>query len=124
MTHKITVAGASGRMGQMLIDAIRVADDCTLFGALDMGSSPAIGQDAGAASGKPVGVAITADLHAGLNGSEALIDFTRPEGTLQHLRVCRELGVAAVIGTTGFTEAQRRRSRPWPKTWPSSWRPT
>lgn len=107
MTHKITVAGASGRMGQMLIDAIRVADDCTLFGALDMGASPAIGQDAGAASGKPVGVAITADLHAGLNGSEALIDFTRPEGTLQHLRVCRELGVAAVIGTTGFTEVQK-----------------
>ena len=107
MTHKITVAVASGRMGQMLVDAIRAADDCTLSGALDMASSPAIGQDAGAASGTPVGVAITADLHAGLKGSTALIDFTRPEGTLQHLKVCRELGVAAVIGTTGFTEAQK-----------------
>jgi len=107
MTHKITVAGASGRMGQMLVDAIRAADDCTLFGALDIASSPAIGQDAGAASGMPVGVAITADLYAGLKGSTALIDFTRPEGTLQHLKVCRELGVAAVIGTTGFTEAQK-----------------
>jgi len=36
-----------------------------------------------------------------------LIDFTRPEGTLAHLQICRALGVNAVIGTTGFTEAQK-----------------
>ena len=36
-----------------------------------------------------------------------LIDFTRPEGTLAHLKVCRELGVKAVIGTTGFSDAQK-----------------
>ena len=107
MTHRIAIAGASGRMGQMLIDAVRAADDCTLSGALDMAGSPAIGQDAGAFSGKPAGVAITADLRAGLQSCSALIDFTRPEGTLAHLQVCRELGVAAVIGTTGFTEAQK-----------------
>jgi 4-hydroxy-tetrahydrodipicolinate reductase len=57
--------------------------------------------------GKPTGIAITSDLREGLLGSHALIDFTRPEGTLQHLKVCRELGVAAVVGTTGFTEAQK-----------------
>lgn len=50
---------------------------------------------------------ITADLRAGLQAGSALIDFTRPEGTLAHLQVCRALGVAAVIGTTGFTEAQK-----------------
>lgn len=107
MTHRIAVAGASGRMGQMLIDAIRGADDCALTGALDMAGSPSIGQDAGAQSGKPVGVAITSDLRAGLQSSSVLIDFTRPEGTLAHLQVCRELGVAVVIGTTGFTEEQK-----------------
>ncbi len=107
MTHKIAVAGASGRMGQMLIDAIRAADDCSLAGALDMVGSPSVGQDAGALSGKPVGVLITSDLRAGLQPSDVLIDFTRPEGTLAHLKVCRELGVAAVIGTTGFTDAQK-----------------
>ena len=107
MTHKIAVAGASGRMGQMLIDAIRAADDCSLSGALDIASSPAIGQDAGASSGQATGVLITADLRAGLANSQVLIDFTRPEGTLEHLQVCRELGVALVIGTTGFTEAQK-----------------
>jgi 4-hydroxy-tetrahydrodipicolinate reductase len=94
-------------MGQMLIDAIRAADDCTLSGALDVVASPAIGKDAGAASGQPMGTLITADLHAGLAHSQVLIDFTRPEGTLAHLQVCRELGVAMVIGTTGFTEAQK-----------------
>jgi 4-hydroxy-tetrahydrodipicolinate reductase len=107
MTLRIAVAGASGRMGQMLIDAIRAADDCCLTGALDVASSPAIGQDAGAATGQPTGVLISADLQAGLAGSQVLIDFTRPEGTLKHLQVCRALGVAMVIGTTGFTEAQK-----------------
>ena len=105
--HRIAVAGASGRMGQMLVDAVRAADDCVLSGALDIASSAAIGQDAGAFSGQPTGVAITADLRQGLKGSGVLIDFTRPEGTLAHLQVCRDLGVAAVIGTTGFTDDQK-----------------
>ena len=107
MTHRIAVAGASGRMGQMLVDAIRGADDCRLSGALDIASSPAIGKDAGSSSGQPTGVLIIADMRAGLADSQVLIDFTRPEGTLEHLKVCRELGVALVIGTTGFTEAQK-----------------
>ena len=105
--HKIAIAGASGRMGQMLVDAVRAADDCTLSGALDIAASPAIGSDAGAATGQPTGVLITADLRQGLTDSQVLIDFTRPEGTLEHLKMCRELGVAAVIGTTGFTDAQK-----------------
>jgi 4-hydroxy-tetrahydrodipicolinate reductase len=94
-------------MGQMLVDAIRAADDCSLTGALDVASSPSIGLDAGAATGQPTGVLITADLRAGLANSQVLIDFTRPEGTLEHVKVCRALGVAMVIGTTGFTEAQK-----------------
>jgi 4-hydroxy-tetrahydrodipicolinate reductase len=107
MTHKIAIAGASGRMGHMLVDAVRAADDCVLSGALDIAASPAIGQDAGAFAGQATGVLITSDLRAGLQNSQVLIDFTRPEGTLAHLQVCRALGVAAVIGTTGFTDAQK-----------------
>ena len=107
MMHRIAVAGATGRMGQMLIEAVRAADDCTLAGALEWSASAALGQDAGAFAGYASGVAITADLRQGLQGSSVLIDFTRPEGTLAHLEVCRELGVAAVIGTTGFSEAQK-----------------
>lgn len=105
--HRIAIAGASGRMGHMLIEAVNAADDCQLTGALDIASSPALGTDAAAFSGQPSGVLITADLAAGLAQARTLIDFTRPEGTLAHLRVCRELGVNAVIGTTGFTDAQK-----------------
>jgi 4-hydroxy-tetrahydrodipicolinate reductase len=94
-------------MGQMLIDAIRAADDCRLSGALDIASSPAIGKDAGSFSGQPTGVLISADLRVGLADSQVLIDFTRPEGTLEHIKVCRELGVALVIGTTGFSDTQK-----------------
>ena len=83
------------------------APDCTLSGALDLPGSPAIGSDASAFLGTASGVAITADLPAGLHGADVLIDFTRPEGTLAHLAVCRELGVKAVIGTTGFDAAQK-----------------
>jgi 4-hydroxy-tetrahydrodipicolinate reductase len=107
MTHKIAIAGASGRMGHMLIEAVRATDDCALTGALDMASSPGVGQDAGAFSGLNTGVLITSDLHLGLKNSGVLIDFTRPEGTMAHLQVCRELGVGAVVGTTGFSESQK-----------------
>jgi 4-hydroxy-tetrahydrodipicolinate reductase len=105
--HRIAIAGSSGRMGHMLIEAVLAADDCQLAGALDRDGSPALGQDAGAFLGRSTGVSISADLHAGLKDAQCLIDFTRPEGTLAHLKVCRELGVKAVIGTTGFSEAEK-----------------
>jgi len=103
----IAVAGATGRMGHMLIEAILGTEDCRLSGALDIAASPALGQDAAAWLGKASGVAVTSDLRAGLKDSKFLIDFTRPEGTMAHLKVCRELGVKAVIGTTGFSEEQK-----------------
>ena len=82
---KVAVAGASGRMGRMLIEAVGAADDMALAGTLDVGL----------------------DTRAGLANAQILIDFTRPDGTLAHLGVCRELGVNAVIGTTGFSAAQK-----------------
>ena len=104
---KIAVAGASGRMGRMLVEAVAAADDCMLSAALDVADSPALGSDPLAALGVSSGVRITSELRAGLAGADVLIDFTRPEGTLAHLDVCRELGVAAVIGTTGCRDAQK-----------------
>ena len=109
--RNLAVTGASGRMGRMLIEAILASGDCRLSGALDLAGSPAIGQDAGAFLGRATGVTITADLAAGLAGADVLVDFTRPEGTLAHLQACRTLGVAIVIGTTGFSEAQKAEVR-------------
>ena len=94
-------------MGRMLIEAIRDSGDCRLSGALDRPDSATLGTDAGAALGFDSGVQVVADISAGLQGAQVLIDFTRPEGTLAHLAVCRELGVKAVIGTTGFSDAQK-----------------
>ena len=102
---KIAVAGASGRMGRMLIEAIQSADDAVLSGALARVGSPAIGSDAAAFLGKPAGVAIESDFAKGLANAEFLIDFTRPEGTLTHLEYCAAHGIKMVIGTTGFDEA-------------------
>ncbi len=107
LPHRVAIAGASGRMGQMLIEAVKNADDCVLSGALDVPDSSALGVDAMAFLGQISGVAITADLAAGLAHAQTLIDFTRPEGTLAHLRVCRQRGVNLVIGTTGFSAAQK-----------------
>lgn len=107
MIQRIAIAGASGRMGHMLIEAVRAASDCELTGALDQVASAALGVDATAFLGQLSDVPITADLGLGLKNARTLIDFTRPEGTLAHLRVCRELGVNLVIGTTGFTDAQK-----------------
>jgi len=104
---RVAVAGASGRMGHMLIEAILAADDCRLAGALDIAGSAALGQDAAAWLGQTTGVRVDSDVRSGLQPAQYLIDFTRPEGTLAHLRVCRELGVKAVIGTTGFSDAQK-----------------
>lgn len=104
---RIAVAGASGRMGQMLIQAVLQAPDCTLAAALDRAGSPSVGTDAGQAVGSPCGVMITDNIAQALQGADVLIDFTRPEGTLAHLTVCRKLGVKLVIGTTGFTDAQK-----------------
>ncbi len=102
---KIAVAGASGRMGRMLIEAIAADPDAQLAGALDIAGSPSIGTDAGAFLGKPAGVAIESDLAKGLAHSQYLIDFTRPEGTLKHLDYCAQHGIKMIIGTTGFDDA-------------------
>ncbi len=104
---RVAIAGASGRMGRMLIEAVQQAPDCRLAGALDRSGSPALGQDATAWLGQASGIVVTDDLAQGLAEAQVLIDFTRPEGTLAHLAACRARGIAMVIGTTGFSDAQK-----------------
>ena len=106
--HAIAVAGASGRMGHMLIEAIRLSHDCMLVGALDVAASPAIGDDATRFLHQTSDVPIHSDIRQGLKTAGVLIDFTRPEGTMAHLAICREMGVKLVIGTTGFSDAQKQ----------------
>jgi len=102
---KIAVAGASGRMGRMLIEAIRNASDAELAGALDVAGAPGLGADASGFLGQDSGVLITDRLEQGLENAGYLIDFTRPEGTLKHLAYCAAHGIKMIIGTTGFDDA-------------------
>jgi len=94
-------------MGQMLIEAVMTAEDCRLVAALDAPESATLGLDAAAFLGKASGITITADVPQALQAADVLIDFTRPEGSLAYAKVCIDLGVRMVIGTTGFTEAQK-----------------
>ena len=100
---RIAIAGASGRMGRTLIEALAQADDAILAAALDQPGCAWLGKDAGEFVGAPCGVVIGDDIDAALAQADCLIDFTRPQATLAHLDVCRRRGVHLVIGTTGFT---------------------
>ncbi len=99
---RIGVVGAGGRMGRMLIEAVLKGEGVLLGAAFDVPGSPAIGKNAGELVGLPADVLITDDVAAGLKQIDVLIDFTRPQGTLVHLELCRQAGVGMVIGTTGF----------------------
>jgi 4-hydroxy-tetrahydrodipicolinate reductase len=93
---KVAVAGAGGRMGRTLIDAILADRELTLAAAFDVAGSPAIGQSVG-------NTKITSDPKSA-ETADVLIDFSRPEGTLAHLKHAK----AMVIGTTGFSDSQKK----------------
>ena len=103
---KIAIAGATGRMGKMLIEAVLNTPDAQLVGALEHASCPQLGDDAAAFLGKKTGVLISADVAQVLSGAQFLIDFTRPEGTMAHLAVAEKTGTKMVIGTTGLSTEQ------------------
>ena len=103
---KIAIAGATGRMGKMLIEAVLNSPDAQLVGALEHDSCTLIGEDAGAFLGKKTGVVITADITKALSDAEFLIDFTRPEGTMAHLAVALKTGSKMIVGTTGLSSEQ------------------
>jgi 4-hydroxy-tetrahydrodipicolinate reductase len=79
---RVAVAGAAGRMGQAVCNAVEGADDLTLSGRAD----PALGVE-------------LADL---LKDVDVVVDFTVPGTALANVRACLEAGVHAVVGTTGF----------------------
>jgi 4-hydroxy-tetrahydrodipicolinate reductase len=104
---RVAIAGCSGRMGRALLEGVLQSGDLALHAALDQDSSSQLGRDAGELAGAACGVKITADVAAALRGADVLIDFTRPEGTMHYLGICRELGVNMVIGTTGLSAQQK-----------------
>jgi 4-hydroxy-tetrahydrodipicolinate reductase len=102
---RVAIAGAGGRMGRALLDAAASTDGIELGAALDLPGTAWAGRDAGDLCANAQGVNVQTDVKAALANADVLIDFTRPEGTLAHVRACREAKRAIVIGTTGFAPA-------------------
>ena len=104
---KIGIIGAGGRMGQACIRQVTETDGCAVVAASDIAGSPLIGNDAGDAAGAgTLGVAVTDDAAAVIGASDAVIEFTLPEPTVEHVAMTAEAGVAHIIGTTGMTADQ------------------
>ena len=103
---KVIILGASGKMGQMLIQEIISDDELVLVGAHDIKGSHAVGSDAGYFIGKETKVLIQDNIDHILSDSDVIIDFTRPEGTMEFLKKASDQKVAYVIGTTGFNSSE------------------
>ena len=107
-TADIVVAGAAGRMGNRIIACLAGLTDLRLVAALEAPGHAAIGRDAGDLAGiGKAGVSVGADAAAAITRDRVLIEFSVPEASLAHLRLVAQSGARAVIGTTGFTAAQR-----------------
>ena len=105
---RIAVLGAGGRMGRTLIQAVQQAG-FQLAAAIERPESSLVGSDAGELAGiGNIGVKVVGDLESVLNQCDVVIDFTAPAATAVHLELCRNAGVAMVIGTTGMSDAEKK----------------
>lgn len=102
---KIAIAGANGRMGRTLVQAVEANPNTILVGALDRAGSGVLGLDAGFALGIKTGVKVTDNADIALDDADVLIDFTRPSASLPLIEKCAAKGIKMVIGTTGFDDA-------------------
>ncbi len=106
--NRIAIVGVSGRMGLCLIKAAAWTEKATFTAAISRPESNAVGKDAGELAGIGVlGIPVVADLSAVIDQFDVVIDFTRPEASMDLLEQCRLAGKKLVIGTTGFSAEQK-----------------
>jgi 4-hydroxy-tetrahydrodipicolinate reductase len=102
---RITVAGASGRMGRTLIRALAETDGMQLAFALERPGHPELGKDAGVLAGlPPAGIALTDDPLAALAACDAVLDFTHPAASVPLSELAAQARIVHVIGTTGYSD--------------------
>ncbi|WP_298509847.1 4-hydroxy-tetrahydrodipicolinate reductase [uncultured Ruminobacter sp.] len=106
---RIAVAGVNGRMGRCLVQSVFAAGEkCELVAATEHPESSVIGADAGEIAGVgKLGVSVVASLKDAA-AFDVLIDFTRPQSSLDNLAECVSRGAKVVLGTTGFTDEQKK----------------
>ena len=104
----IAIVGAGGKMGKTLLEACAESDAVCVSVATEQRGSSLIGVDTGELIGAAKsGIAISDSLDTVNNDFDILIDFTRPKPTLAHLAWCITHKKAIIIGTTGFSEAEK-----------------
>lgn len=96
----VAVTGIAGRMGATIARLVRADPELKLIGGTERSGSPALATD-------HEGVAIVDSLSNALRSANVVIDFTSPDVSVQHARVCAEQKVPLVIGSTGFSDAQK-----------------
>jgi 4-hydroxy-tetrahydrodipicolinate reductase len=103
---RLIVAGAGGRMGRTLIQAIAASPGVRLAGAIEAAGAAVIGRDTGELAGLGKNdVPVLSELAPLLAGADGLIDFTIPKATIGFAQLIAGKGLVHVIGTTGFTAA-------------------
>lgn len=106
---RIAIAGAGGRMGRQLIEAVSKSPNAILGAAFERHGSSLLGTDAGELAGIGALDIYTCDnLVQAKDQFDVLIDFTRPEGTLEHIEFCVANNKMMIIGTTGFNEQDKQ----------------
>ena len=100
---RVIINGACGRMGRLIIQGVTQQTDMEIVGAIEYPEHPQIGSDAGVVAGiGEIGVAITGALQDVLEEADVVIEFSKPEVTVQHLKQVVDTDKAMVIATTGF----------------------
>ena len=109
-TIRVTVAGASGRMGRTLIRALSETHDVQLAFALERSGHSDLGRDAGTLSGLAAeDIPLTDDIVTAASKSDAILDFTTPAASVELSEIAAQARIVHVIGTTGFSDADLSR---------------
>jgi 4-hydroxy-tetrahydrodipicolinate reductase len=101
---RVAVFGAAGRMGSTVCAAVADAPDLELVAAVDPLHAGIDLHQLGV-PGTQVQVASKASALVDA-GAEVAVDFTFAEAAAENLRFCAQNGIHAVVGTTGFTDAE------------------
>ena len=109
----ITITGASGRMGQMLLKTVLDSDRARLVGAVERSGHAWVGRDVGEAmGGQANGIIVTDAPLEAFAISQAVIDFTTPAATLEFAALTAQARAVHIIGTTGMSAAEIEQLEP------------
>ena len=107
---KVVVTGAAGRMGQTIIKKVLRDKGLKLVGALEISGHKNLGQDIGKIlKTKNLGIKISDNIINLFANTDAVIDFTLPNATVDHAKYAAQARIVHVIGTTGLSNSQLKK---------------